>query len=388
MLNWIEQTVTVLRVNFQGLTQRLGLVLATTVSVALVVATLLGMVALNEGLKKTLANSGDPEVAMILRGGSQAEINSVVTGEQIDILENASETSAVSPEVNLIVDGYRKEDGERANISLRGLTNTGISLRKSISLTRGRLPNPGAPELAVGASIARDYEGMALGEQVEFGDAKWTIVGEFESGGGISESEVWGDLLAVQNLFKRANSVQSVRIQLENEQAFSSLSELNENDPRLKLSLRTEADYYAAQASRTSELAQSLAWPLAILMSIGAIIGAFNTMLSTIDSRVVEIATLRVLGYGRLPICLALLLESVFLCAIAGALGAVVVFLLLDGVSATTLGGGITRIGYSLQFTSAGFSQGIVLAATIGFLGALIPAIIASLRPPAVKLGQ
>ncbi|MEM1442575.1 MAG: ABC transporter permease, partial [Verrucomicrobiota bacterium] len=224
MLNWIEQTVTVLRVNFQGLTQRLGLVLATTVSVALVVATLLGMVALNEGLKKTLANSGDPDVAMILRGGSQAEINSVVTGEQIDILENASGIGAVSPEVNLIVDGYRREDGERANISLRGLTNTGISLRKSISLTRGRWPNPGAPELAVGASVARDYEGMALGEQVEFGDAKWTIVGEFESGGGISESEVWGDLLAVQNLFKRANSVQSVRIQLDNEKAFSSLS--------------------------------------------------------------------------------------------------------------------------------------------------------------------
>ncbi|MEM9281730.1 MAG: ABC transporter permease [Verrucomicrobiota bacterium] len=384
----LGQTGAVISANFRGVGSRLGLVVATMLCVALVVATLLGLVALNQGLRDALAKSGDPGVALILRGGSQAEINSVVTREQLDILRNTLEVGTISPEVNLVVDGYRIKDGERANISLRGLSADGVSLRRDAKLTGGRWPEAGSPELVVGTTIARTYRGMEIGGQMNFGEAKWTIVGHFETNGGIAESEIWGDLTAVQNLFDRSNTVQSVRIQFDGAEAYASIVELNENDPRLQLAVRTEADYYAAQASRTSELAQSLAWPLAILMAIGAVIGALNTMLASVAWRATEIATLRVMGFQRRAICAALVLECVILCVVAGLIGAVVAYLFLDGLDTSTLGGGITRIGYSLKFTSAGFLQGAILAAAIGLIGAIIPAIIASVRPVTTNLAQ
>lgn len=381
MTSLLGQTGTVLSVNLKGLAERKGLVAATMLCVGLVVATLLGLDALNQGLRKTLAQSGDPNVALIMRGGSQAEINSMVTREQLDILRSAPGISTVSPEVNLIVDGYRREDGERANISLRGITDTGISLRRGVGLAAGRWPEVGAPELVIGAKIAQGYSGMELGGKIEFGAATWAIVGHFETDGSIFESEIWGDLTAVQNLFDRANTVQSVRVKLNGPQALAALIEFNESDPRLQLAVKSEADYYAAQASRTSDLAQYLAWPLTILMATGAVIGAINTMLSAVTSRATEIATLRVIGYRRLAVFFGLMIECVVICVIAGLTGAALSYLFLDGLTASTLGGGITRISYSLDFGLSGFLQGIVLAVAIGVLSAIIPAIIASVRP-------
>lgn len=387
MFRAIAQTPTVVSVNLQGLSGRMGLVGATMLCVALVVATLLALDALNQGLRNTIAKSGDENVAIVMRGGSQAEINSRVTKEQLDILRNAPGVGILSPEANLVVDGFRKSDGARANISLRGITGAGIDLRKGTQLSEGRWPAVGAAELVVGVNVAQTYRGMDIGDQVEFGSANWTIVGQFETGGSVYESEIWGDLTAVQNLFDRANTVQSVRIGVDGNSGLSIVSDFSEHDPRLQLSVRSEADYYAAQASRSSELAQYLAWPLAILMAIGALIGAINTMLSSVSSRATEIATLRVVGYRRLAVFLGLLIECTFICLVAGVIGSGLSYLLLDGLSASTLGGGITQIGYSLEFTPLGFIQGIALAIAIGILGAIIPAGVASLQPVTQQLG-
>ncbi|MEM8541595.1 MAG: ABC transporter permease [Pseudomonadota bacterium] len=387
MFRAIAQTPTVVSVNLQGLSGRMGLVGATMLCVALVVATLLALDALNQGLRNTIAKSGDENVAIVMRGGSQAEINSRVTKEQLDILRNAPGVGILSPEANLVVDGFRKSDGARANISLRGITGAGIDIRKGTQLSEGRWPAVGAAELVVGVNVAQTYRGMDIGDQVEFGSANWTIVGHFESGGSVYESEIWGDLTAVQNLFDRANTVQSVRIGVDGNSGLSIVSDFSEHDPRLQLSVRSEADYYAAQASRSSELAQYLAWPLAILMAIGALIGAINTMLSSVSSRATEIATLRVVGYRRLAVFLGLLIECTFICLVAGVIGSGLSYLLLDGLSASTLGGGITQIGYSLEFTPLAFIQGIALAIAIGILGAIIPAGVASLQPVTQQLG-
>ncbi|MEM1396128.1 MAG: ABC transporter permease [Pseudomonadota bacterium] len=381
MTNIFVQTGTVLSINLKGLASRKGLVAATMVCVALVVATLLGLDALTHGLKRTLEQSGDPAVALIMRGGSQAEINSVITREQLDILRGAQGVGPISPEVNLVVDGYRLEDGERTNISMRGITENGVTLRRGAGLIAGRWPKASAAELVVGARIAEGYKGMAIGETIEFGSANWRIVGHFETDGDIFESEIWGDLTAVQNLFERENVVQSVRTKSGGPEGLASLSALSEKDPRLQLSVKSEAEYYALQASRTSELAQYLAWPLAILMAVGAVIGAINTMLSSVASRSTEIATLRVLGYRRFAVFSSLMIECVIICTLAGLIGAGLSYLFLDGLSASTLGGGITSIGYSLEFTLLGVLQGVVLAVVIGILGAFFPAMMASLRP-------
>ncbi|MEM7429813.1 MAG: ABC transporter permease [Pseudomonadota bacterium] len=380
------QTIAIVAINLRALTARGGVLAATMLCVALVVATLTGLHALRQGLKNTLEQSGRSDVAIVMRGGSQAEINSIVTREQLDILRGAPGAGQISAEVNLVVDGYRREDGGRANISLRGLNATGIALRQHVSLVEGRWPSVGSTELAIGRNVARTYRGMELGASVAVGTATWRVIGIFETRGSVSDSEIWADLTTVQNLFKRANTVQSVRVQLSAADDLSALVAYNSADPRLQLTVKSEKDYYAAQAKRTSELTQKLAWPLAILMAIGAVVGALNTMLAATATRAREMATLRVVGFSRTAVCGGLIAECMLVCILAGMLGAAVAYIALSGLSATALAGSTIRIGYTLQFTLAGLWQAVLLAASIGILGAAFPAIRAGIRPAGTGL--
>lgn len=388
MTSTLRQIYGVARANLKGLAARGGLVWATAFCVALAVATFLGLDALREGLEKTLQQSGAPDVALVLRGGSQAEINSVVTGEQIDVLAQLPGYSQISPEVNLIVDGFRRDDGRRANLNFRGLTQAGRMLRRDLRLMQGRWPQAGLAELVVGKNILRDYAGMKVGKIITLGSTTWSIVGSFEANGSVAETEVWADLAATQSLFDRSNRVQSVRIGVADAQGLAALADLSRNDPRLQLAVQSEADYYAAQAASTTELAQKLAWPLALLMSLGAAVGALNTMLAAVSARSVEIATFRVIGFSRTAVCAGLVIECVLICTAAGICGWLLAYVFLDGIAATTLGGGITRIGYQLTFTEAGFWKGVGLAAAIGFLGAVGPSILAISTPASAGLPQ
>lgn len=383
-----SQMLAITGTNFKGLGGRVDLVAATMLCVVLVVATLLGLDALKQGLRMTLEQSGASNIALVMRGGTQSEINSVVTREQLDILRSAPGFGEISPEVNLVVDGYKRTDGQRANISLRGLTGQGIALRPGVRLQYGRWPELGSSELAVGRNVAHTYQNMELGAAVEVGAATWTVVGIFEAEGGVAESEIWADLTAAQNLFNRANTVQSVRLRVAEAEDLDTLANFSKSDPRLQLAVQSESAYYAVQAARTTELAQKLAWPLATLMSIGAVVGALNTMLAVVASRAVEIATLRVIGFRRSAICAGLVIECVLICIIAGLIGAAAAYVVLDGLTASTLAGGITRVGYALKFTLSGLWQGLGLSVAIGVLGAIIPATLAGLRPVTIYLAR
>ncbi|MEM6480758.1 MAG: ABC transporter permease [Pseudomonadota bacterium] len=375
------QTASVIGISLCGFCNRMTLTLSVMFCLALVVATLLSLDALRRGLTHAMDQSGSSEIALIMRGGSQSEMNSSLSGDQVNILESAPGTVALSPEVNLIVDGSQITDGQRANVGLRGLSETGIAMRGNVSLTEGRWPSMGAAELAVGADVARRYHGFAFGDRVRLGATDWIVVGIFEAGGGVAASEIWADLTAAQTLFDRTNTVQSVRARLVDAGETAELADFVERDPRLNLSVQTEATYYTAQASRSRELVQNLAWPLAILMAIGALVGALNIMLASLSERRVEIATLRSVGYSRRSICSGLVIEHILICLSAGAVGAAVSYSVFNGAEATALSGGVTRIGYALRFSASGLVQGLILAGLVGLFGSLIPAIAASLRP-------
>ncbi|EEA94629.1 conserved hypothetical protein [Pseudovibrio sp. JE062] len=373
MQSFVSQTIAITRMNLRGLSGRVTLTAATIMCVALVVGTLLGLTALSEGLRFSLRNSGAADVVIVMRGGSQSELNSEVSREQVQVLQSAVNTSAISPEVSLIVDGWRKSDNKRANIGLRGISAAGIAMRDGIEVVQGRWPQVGTAELVVGNNVAKTYQYMEVGDTITFGTTAWTIVGIFQANGSMSESEVWGDLTAVQSFFNRADQVQSVRLLLPDPAAFADLSNFNETDPRLLLSIQTEKAYFARQAAKSSDLVQKLAWPLTTLMAIGAIIGVLNIVMSSVAKRTTEIGTYRVLGFTRSAICVGLILEYLAICFVAGLLGGGAVYLLLDGFQASALANGVTNIGYTLRFSHEGLLQGLMLATTIGFLVQFVP---------------
>src|SRR6516165_8107710 len=388
MRSLLLQVAAVTLMNLKSLPQRLWLSLSTIVAVALVVIVLLAFLAMGNGFQRTLASAGAEDVAVILRGGSQSEVNSVVTRDQVRLVEeapgvakNSDGQPLVSAELYLVVDGLKRSSQTKANLPLRGIGQEGAAVRKGIRITAGRMFAPGSNEIVVGKALLREFDGFELGRTVTFGVSKWTIVGVFEADGSVFESEIWADLPVVQSLFRRENVFQTVRVRLSDPAARASLKNYVETDPRLKLDVKSEVEYFADQASQTSDLIQKLGWPLAIAMAFGALAGALNTMYSSVAARAVEIATLRAIGFGGFSAFAGTLAESLALAAIGGAIGAVATYLIFDGITASTLGGNFTQVVFAFRLSPGLVGEGVLLALIVGLVGGLFPALRAARMP-------
>jgi putative ABC transport system permease protein len=374
--------------NLKSLPKRFWLSLSTVVAVMLVVVVLLAFLAMRNGFQHTLASAGAEDVAMILRAGSQSEVASVITRDQVRLIEEAPGIAKspdgkplVSAELYLVVDGIKHSSQTKANLPLRGIGQEGMAVRKGIHIIAGRMFSPGSNEIVVGKALLGEFDGLELGQTVTFGTGRWTVVGVFEAEGSVFESEIWADLPVVQSFFKRDNVFQTVRARLVTPAALAGLRRYLDSDPRLKLEAKSEAAYFAEQASGTSDLIQKLGWPLAIAMAFGALAGALNTMYSSVAARTTEIATLRAIGFGGLPAFVATLIESAVLAALGGVLGVTAAFLIFDGLSASTLGASFTQVVFSFELTPALAAQGVSLALIVGFIGGIFPSIRAARMP-------
>lgn len=388
MRSLLLQVIAVTRINLKSISQRLWLSLSTVVAVALVVMVLLTFLAMAHGFQRTIAGSGSDDIAIVMRGGSQAEINSTVSRDQVRLIEDAPGIAKgadgkplMSPELYLVVDGIKRTTKTKANLPLRGIGEQGVALRKGVTITQGRMFNRGANEIVVGKGLVREFDGFELGKTVTFGTSRWTVVGVFEADGSVFESEIWADLPVVQSLFNRNNYFQTVRARLTSPAALSEIKAYSDGEPRLKLDVKSEATYFAEQASQTSDLIQKLGWPLAIAMAFGALAGALNTMYSSVAARATEIATLRAIGFGGFPAFVGTLAESLVLAAIGGLVGAAATYFIFDGVSASTLGGNFTQVVFSFKLSPALIVQGVLLALVVGLIGGLFPALRAARMP-------
>ncbi|GEQ98632.1 membrane protein [Iodidimonas gelatinilytica] len=390
----MKQILSVSWISLRSLPQRLWLSLATILTIAVVVAVLLAFLAMSNGFRKTLEGTGSDDVALILRGGASTELNSVLNREDQAVLETAAGIAKnngepmVSGELYVVVNGIKKTSGTKVNLPLRGLSEQGIAMRGPVTISQGRLFVPGRNELVVGRALLGEFDGFDLNSTVRFGATDWNIVGVFETGGTVFESELWSDLAGVQNQFNRGSSVQSVRAKLTSPDAIEDLKDFVENDPRLGVDVISEKDYFKEQSQSTSDLILVLGWPLAIAMGLGALAGALNTIYTSVAARAREIATLRAIGFSSLSAFFGTLSESLALSVLGGLLGAAVAWSFFDGLSTSTLGGGFTQVVFSFQLGGALLVQGAILALGIGLVGGFFPAIRAARLPVAMAFSD
>lgn len=377
-----KQIGAVTMINLRSLHQRAGLSIATVLSIALVVGVLLGFLAMAAGFRQTLSGTGSEDVAIMLRGGSQAELNSNLSAEQFRILETAPGIATdsngqplVSGELYVVVNAIKRGSDTEANMPLRGAGPQAAALRGNFSLLEGRMFEPGTNELVIGEAVQSQYAGFELGESIRLGNNEWVVVGIFSTGGSVFEGEIWADIGVVQNLYQRGSSMQSVRARLTTPDAIEELRDFAENDPRLELDITSEQDFYADQSGGMADVITYIGWPLAITMAIGALAGAWNTMYSSVDTRMREIATLRAIGFSGFAAAVGTMVESLVLAALGGLVGALATYLLFNGVSASTLGSGFTQVVFSFAVTGGSVIAGMVMAVVIGFFGGLVPAI-------------
>lgn len=386
----LSQIWTVVVMNVLSLPRRLWMSLAAVLAVSVVVAVLLSFLAMSNGFSKTLSGAGSNEVAIVTRSGSQSELNSVLSRDTVNIIAAGPGIARTddgqpfySAELYVVVDAIRRSNNTKANIPMRGISPIGFDLRETVEIVEGRMFTSGTNELIVGRGALGQFSGFELGKEVTFGKTTWTVVGVFSTGGNAFESELWADARMVQDLFNRGNSFQTMRIKLETPGDISGLVQLAEDDPRLIVDVATEADYFASQGEALEGIA-IFGWIVSIIMSLGALAGALNTMYTSVANRAGEIATLRAIGFSNVSAFFGTLAESIVLSIIGGLVGATLAYLAMDGFTTATMGASFTQVVFTFELSGELFKNGIFLALAIGLIGGVFPAFRAARLPVVV----
>lgn len=392
MTSLFRQMAAVISMTIGGLPSRFWGSVTTILSIALVVATLLAFLAMSNGFTKTVAGTGSDDIAMILGTGSEAELNSTMSSEAVRLLEeapgiarDAAGRPITSPELYVVVGANRRAGGGEANVSLRGVTSRAPELRTGFRLSSGRMFEPGTNEMIVGAGVIREFRGFDLDTELQLGGSAWKVVGIFEVPGTVFDSELWADLPVVQSLFNRGPTVQALRARLESTAALAEIKAFVESEPRLQVDVKTEKEHFASEAQSLQYLVY-FGWALSITLGFGALAGALNTMYAAVEARSKELATLRAIGFGGLPAFAGAITESIVLALAGGLVGAGAAYLLFNGLTASTLGGGFTQVVFDFNIGPQQVVAGIQLALVLGLLGGILPALRAA-RTPLLKLG-
>jgi putative ABC transport system permease protein len=374
------------QVGISSLPQRWAASAVIVVGIAGVVAVLVAMLAMGEGFKATVNSTGNDTTAIILRGGSQAETNSVITRDQVPLISSLAGIARdpagrtlISPEVSQVVNLPTREDRTDANVQIRGVGPMAWELRPQVKLVEGRKFTPGMREIVVGQKAKRQYVGLETGNEIELANQKWSIVGTFASGDS-HESELWADADTLANTYRRS-AYQSVTVKLDGNDGFDKLKAAMAADPRLKLDVDTTRHYYSKQSEQLTNFIRILGVVIGTIMAIGAVFGALNTMYSAVAARAREIATLRAIGFRGLPVVVAVMIETMLLALLGGLLGGSIAWLAFNGYSVATLGANFSQVMFEFRVSPELLWNGFKWALGIGLVGGLFPALRAARLP-------
>jgi putative ABC transport system permease protein len=387
-----KQFIAVVGMSLQTLPQRVGASSVIVIGIAGVVAVLVSVLAMGAGFRHTLADSGRADRVIILRGGSDAELNSSVTRSDVDTISNApglakdSDGKALlSSELVTVVNVPKIDTGTDANVTLRGVGLKLTEVRPELKIVAGRMFRPAVRELIAGVGAAKQFRGLTVGSVLHLRNADWTVTGLFTSNGDIHESELLADVDTVGSAVARNGYSSAVGL-LTGAAQFSGFKDALTTDPRLKVDVQREPEYYAAQSKNLSQAINFVGTTVAIIMAIGAMFGALNSMYSAVAARGLEIATLRAIGFGALPVLSSVMVEALLLSLLGGLIGASLAWLFFNGHSVSTLGGAFAQVVFQLTVTRTLIVTGIIWACAIGLLGGLFPALRAARLPVAEAL--
>ncbi len=391
----LTQIFTVSAMNLRNLPQRLGASSVAVFGVACVVGVFIGVLSMASGFQRTMISAGSPDTAILMRSGATSEMSSGLGFEEIQIVSQLPQVRrengepVTSAELYVIVDIPKRSTNTSANVPLRGVEDGAFEVRDGIEIIEGRRFETGRNELIVGRGAQQQFAGLDVGNTIRFGQMEWNVVGVFSDRGGLSESELWTDVRVLQSAYRRGNSFQSLRVKLASEDALEALQAEVAGNPQLDMDVHRETDYLSDQAEPLSKFIKGVGYPLAVLMALGAVFGAINTMYASVSARTREIATLRAIGFGAFPVAFSTLLESLILALIGGVIGALVVYLIFNGYTVSTINGAsFSQVVFDFAVTGDLLVQGIVAAVFIGLVGGFFPAVRAARLPVATALRE
>ena len=352
----------------------------TAAGMALVVYVFATVLMMSEGIRSTLVATGSPDNVIVLRKGAGAEINSGITRQQAEVLQtlpglasDARGRALVSKEPVVLSNLTKRSNGKPSNVTLRGSSEVGLALRPQVKITEGRMFRPGSSELIAARGIADRFAEVSLGGTLRFGGRDWTVVGLFDAAKSGFDSEIWADSEQLMAAFRRS-SFSSVILKLADAESFERVRALVDSDPRLTLEAKREERFYAEQSEQLANFISILGTSLAVIFSIGAVVGAMITMFGSVASRVGEIGTLRALGFRRGAVLLAFLGESLLLSMLGGVVGLAGALLMQVVNVSTTNFATFSELAFQFRMTPGIAVQALLFSFFMGFVGGFIPA--------------
>jgi len=391
----LSQIVTVVGVNLRSIRERLGSSVVAMVGIAGVVVVFLGVLSIAEGFRAAMATVGDPQTVIVMRAGSDTEMTSGLSGDNTRLIMDTpgiarNERGVIaSPELFVVIGHPTKKDPMDANVPLRGVSSAALSVRPKIKIVEGRMFTEGTNEIVVGRAASQQFADLTVGSAPKWGQNRWQVVGIFDAAGSAAESEIWCDARVLQPAYQRGNSYQSVYVRLESEDGYQAFKDALTTNPQLSVTAIREPDYFAAQSDVLNQIIRTIGFLIAGLMGIGAIFGAVNTMYNAVASRTREIATLRALGFGSIPVVVSVLTEAVLLSLVGGLFGGLIAWAAFDGYQTSTMNfQSFSQVAFAFAVTPKLLVTALVYSVLMGLIGGLLPAIRAARLPVVTALRE
>jgi putative ABC transport system permease protein len=383
----LKQVSAITSINIRSIPERWASSLVIVVGLAGVVAVFTALLAMGQGFESTLKASGRADEVMVMRGGSDAEINSGLARDDIDVIEqspgirlDSDGKRLASAEMMVIAELLRKGDLKNGvNITLRGVEPDAFALRPQLKIVEGRNFTPGLRELIVGRAVTRQFQGASPGNIVRMRGSDWTVVGVFETGDAY-ESELWADINVARSTFAR-DGASSVLVALDGADGFDKLKNSLGADPRLTVDVTRQQDYFSGQTKQFRQTIGVLASVVTAIMALGAIFAALNSMYAAVATRSKEIATLRAIGFGGVSVLVSVMVEALLLALFGGLVGAVLAYVLFNNMSVSTMGQNFSQVVFNFKVTPTLVMRGLIISVVIGMIGGFLPALRATRLP-------
>ena len=394
-MSFITQIFSVAWLSIRTIRQRLGSSAVAVVGIAGVVIVFVAVLSIAEGFQAAMKNAGQSDRAIIMRGGASDEMSSGLEGEASEVIKQApgirreGNQALASTELYVIVDLPKRSTMTPANVPMRGVMPYTPQVRYDARIVQGRMLTFGTNEIVAGRAAAAQFAGLSVGSLIKTGQVTWTVVGIFESGGSVSETELWADARIVQGAFRRGNSYTSVLARLESPEQFQTMKDWLTTNPQLNVSVVDESVYYSEHSQTLTQLIRTIGFAIAILMGVGAVFGAILTMYTAVSTRTREIATLRALGFNTTSVVISVLVESLALGALGGLAGGLLAYVAFNGYQTSTMNfQTFSQVAFAFAVTPWLLLQGLTYALSMAFIGALLPALKAARLPIASALRE
>lgn len=352
----------------------------TAAGMGMVVFVFAATLMLADGLQKTLQETGSPDNLVVIRKGSQSEVQSGVERLQASLVENLPQVAMadggrllLAKEMVVLITLPKKGSGSPSNVVIRGVGESSMAIRPQVRLVQGRMPKSGSTEVIAGSSIAKRFDGVGINGKLRFANRDWQVVGIFDAGSTGFSSEIWGDVDLLMQSFRRP-VYSSVTFRLKEASMFEAAKGLIEADPRMTVDVKRETQYYLDQSEAMAKFLRILGLSLTIIFSLGAVIGAMITMYAAVANRVMEIGTLRALGFSRSSILAAFVAESLLLGLLGGVTGVFAASFLQLLTISTMNWQSFAELAFSFTLTPRVVLQSLIFALFMGLAGGLLPA--------------